>query len=342
MSPSFMGDSLRLTIGLSLPAGAEAAQLKFYKNGEPYIFPAADAEASAYNWVFQSYLLPLPATEQNWAVSMLAGGEESVYSLYLPASAKLPIQIDLPAEQAIINAVTPATSVSISGTKPTTHLLRFAYNFPVAVPPMSAPPQSLANLVPVEKEAFLLPANLKLEIPGLYYFQPDTTQLAGLPLLQVAEGFPKLKSFEQLVEPLVYITTAEEQQQQERTDDKRKWFEQFWLQSAGSEAGAQAVIKTYYQRVTLSNWLFTSFKEGWKTDRGIIFVIFGPPDKVYTQAQQEQWVYKNTAGNEPLSFTFTVSQSALAPYSLQLQRDAAYKGVWYEQVKRWRNGLIVK
>ena len=38
---------------------------------------------------------------------------------------------------------------------------------------------------------------------------------------------------------------------------------------------AKELIKNYYGRLQHANLFFTSYLEGWKTDRGMIFMIFG-------------------------------------------------------------------
>ncbi len=49
--------------------------------------------------------------------------------------------------------------------------------------------------------------------------------------------------------------------------------------------------------MTNRNFSYTR-KEGWKTDRGRVFIVFGPPDRVergtpsrYTQGDYEVWYY---------------------------------------------------
>ncbi|MCH8287246.1 GWxTD domain-containing protein [candidate division KSB1 bacterium] len=37
----------------------------------------------------------------------------------------------------------------------------------------------------------------------------------------------------------------------------------------------------YFKRVQYANAAFKSFQDGWKTDRGMIFILFGPPTDVY-------------------------------------------------------------
>ncbi|MCH7783138.1 GWxTD domain-containing protein [candidate division KSB1 bacterium] len=53
----------------------------------------------------------------------------------------------------------------------------------------------------------------------------------------------------------------------------------------------------YYRRVRFANEEFTQYKDGWKTDRGMIYILFGPPNQVFYsdfssfEKATQQWVY---------------------------------------------------
>ena len=55
---------------------------------------------------------------------------------------------------------------------------------------------------------------------------------------------------------------------------------------------ARELIRIYYTRILYSNYYFTSYKEGWRTERGMIYTIYGPPDKVYKTSDGESWGYR--------------------------------------------------
>ena len=55
----------------------------------------------------------------------------------------------------------------------------------------------------------------------------------------------------------------------------------FWIKCGGNIDKARELIRIYYTRVFYSNYYFTSYKEGWRSERGMIYIIYGPPDKVY-------------------------------------------------------------
>lgn len=64
-------------------------------------------------------------------------------------------------------------------------------------------------------------------------------------------------------------------------DDKLHKFEQFWLNhdpTPGTEANEG--MDEFYRRVQYTNENFTVFRDGWKTDMGMIYIIFGPPSDI--------------------------------------------------------------
>lgn len=66
-----------------------------------------------------------------------------------------------------------------------------------------------------------------------------------------------------------------------KTDDEREQFiEQFWLRrDPDPDTDTNEYREEYYQRIAYANEHFTSGIPGWKTDRGRIYIMFGPPDE---------------------------------------------------------------
>ena len=94
-------------------------------------------------------------------------------------------------------------------------------------------------------------------------------------------------------------------------------------------------MRSYFRRVELANRYFTSYKEGWKTDRGMIYIIFGKPDTVFRFNDREVWDYKND--RLEISFTFSRSSSLFDPDNFVLIREKKYENAWYEMIDLWRN-----
>ena len=87
-----------------------------------------------------------------------------------------------------------------------------------------------------------------------------------------------------LEQDVVYIITDEEKASFKRltTDDERYQFiESFWLRRDPSPDTIENETRDeHYRRIAYSNERFASGKPGWKTDRGRIYITWGPPDQI--------------------------------------------------------------
>jgi GWxTD domain-containing protein len=89
-----------------------------------------------------------------------------------------------------------------------------------------------------------------------------------------------------LNEDIPYIITDAERNafRQLATDDERAHFiDQFWLRRDPTPGTAENEYKDeHYRRIGYANGRFTSQSgvQGWKTDRGRIYITFGPPDEI--------------------------------------------------------------
>jgi GWxTD domain-containing protein len=87
-----------------------------------------------------------------------------------------------------------------------------------------------------------------------------------------------------LNEDVTYIITDEERKAFKRlsTDDEREEFiEQFWLRRDPTPDTEENEYKEeHYRRIAYANERFASGIPGWKTDRGRIYIMYGPPDEI--------------------------------------------------------------
>jgi len=87
-----------------------------------------------------------------------------------------------------------------------------------------------------------------------------------------------------LNEDVAYIITDEEKKAFRRlnNDDEREQFiEQFWLRRDPTPDTEENEYKEeHYRRIAYANEHFASGIPGWKTDRGRIYIIFGPADEI--------------------------------------------------------------
>ncbi len=87
-----------------------------------------------------------------------------------------------------------------------------------------------------------------------------------------------------LNEEVVYIITDEEKKafKQLATDEEREQFvEQFWLRRDPTpDTEENEYREEHYRRIAYANERFASGIPGWKTDRGRIYIMYGPADEV--------------------------------------------------------------
>ncbi len=87
-----------------------------------------------------------------------------------------------------------------------------------------------------------------------------------------------------LNEDVVYIITDEEKQAFKRlkTDEERQQFvEQFWQRRDPTPDTEENEFKEeHYRRIAYANDHYASGIQGWRTDRGMIYIKYGPPDEI--------------------------------------------------------------
>ncbi len=87
-----------------------------------------------------------------------------------------------------------------------------------------------------------------------------------------------------LEEDVRWIITEEERAAFNKleTDEEREQFiEQFWLRrDPNPDTEENEYREEHYRRIAYANERFSSGIPGWKTDRGRIYIMFGPPDSI--------------------------------------------------------------
>jgi GWxTD domain-containing protein len=108
---------------------------------------------------------------------------------------------------------------------------------------------------------------------------------------------------EWLKSPVQYIITSKESKTFKKLKDREekiRFINYFWLRRDPNPKTLKNEYKEiFYRRVAESNEKFsTGFKKGWKTKRGQIYIVFGPPPEVVRgftpdKYQYEVWRYYN-------------------------------------------------
>jgi GWxTD domain-containing protein len=86
------------------------------------------------------------------------------------------------------------------------------------------------------------------------------------------------------IKQMRYIAKDKEYEKAEEAkteEEKRLVFEEFWHKRDPNPATKQnEYMEEYYSRVEYANKHFSHYQAGWKTDMGMVFIIFGSPNNV--------------------------------------------------------------
>lgn len=155
------------------------------------------------------------------------------------------------------------------------------------------------------------------------------------------KGYPYFKSIKEAVEPLKYLTTIRESEDLNQQSDslQKDKFDRFWLKLTNNNIkSAKQKISLFYQRAEDANFLFSSYKPGWKTDLGMIYIILGPPEQVEWQPTKLTWYYqfKKAGGRIPLEFNPIRVDNTIVGYSFSRSFSySAYEDFWLEYRREW-------
>ena len=109
-----------------------------------------------------------------------------------------------------------------------------------------------------------------------------------------------ISDVEEAMEQMRYILTSDERSQLSKVKkkDREDLFYTFWKERDPTpETATNELMEQYYSRVRYAIEHFTSFTPGWRTDMGMIYILFGPPDDIERNATEmnmptaEIWSY---------------------------------------------------
>ena len=181
---------------------------------------------------------------------------------------------------------------------------------------------------------------LSLPTTGFFHLKTNNQEKTGVTFFVFENAYPKIKNIEQMVLSTRYIMAKKEYENVLYSSNQKASIDKYWLDVGGSNERAKELIRKYYNRVQESNKLFTSYQEGWKTDRGMIYVVFGAPNRVTKRKNGEIWLYGE--GGSPIStlFSFVKVINPFSDNDYYLERNETFKEPWYQAVDQWRQGKI--
>lgn len=225
---------------------------------------------------------------------------------------------------------------SFSGFEPDKSLFVSLYKaeFPAAAPPFSTAQARVSPTLKPDSTFTLSPDQpVRFLEQGLYLVQQDTAGSSGL-AFRVEDDYPKLGKIETLAGPMIYVCEKKEMDKLRAAKGDKLLFDKTIISITGSTDRARIFMRSYFRRVEQANLLFSSYKEGWKTDRGMIYIIYGPPEEVYRLGDREVWEYKNNYFKG--RFIFAKAPTLFDPQNFVLIRDRRFTDTWYQLVDLWR------
>lgn len=175
---------------------------------------------------------------------------------------------------------------------------------------------------------------------GFYHLQLDTSKRDGLTLFNFSETFPEVKKIDEMVPPLRFLTSKNEFADIINSENKKAAIDKFWLGCTNNSEHAKELIRKFYNRIKEANINFTSYVEGWKTDRGMIYLIQGPPNVIYRDGTRENWIYGEENSVNSVVYLFSKVSNPFTDNDYELERSASFKQLWYASVDGWRSGRV--
>lgn len=186
--------------------------------------------------------------------------------------------------------------------------------------------------------------NIILTLPqkGFVHLRAEQSSKEGLTVFVFGSSFPGIASAEDMIRCTRYIMTREEYQSCMDAPNKKQAIDKFWLERGGSNERAKELLKRYYARVKEANKLYSGLTEGWKSDRGMIFIVFGQASSIQFRKEEEVWIYGNPVQQNTTTFVFRKIDNPYSDNLYELERSAFYKPIWSNAVDLWRQGIYLE
>jgi GWxTD domain-containing protein len=213
-------------------------------------------------------------------------------------------------------------------------------DFPLATPPFAFDVRTEFDYRPdnafaIEKSNMI---ELSLNGEGFFHFQLDSVGKSGLTIFKFVGSFPDITSPKQMIEAARYLTTKKEFEELKKSPSPKSAIDNFWLEHGGNQEKTRALIKKYYGRIREANNFFTSYTEGWRTDRGMIYTLFGSPGTVLKSSESETWIYGTPNSTLALNYFFIKVNNPFSDNDFMLSRSPNYESNWYKAIEVWRQG----
>jgi GWxTD domain-containing protein len=174
------------------------------------------------------------------------------------------------------------------------------------------------SIVP-DQYLLVLEATGTLKADSSKSFQTSTSRICVIRMKNMPMS---IANIDKATDELLYIAKGSEVdyiREATTPEEKQRRFLEFWAKRNPNPKGSNNdLMEEYYARVEYANKNFQGYLEGWKTDRGMVFIRFGPPQNIERHPfdsdnkPYEIWYYYN----ENREFIF-VDETGFGDYRLR-------------------------
>lgn len=222
-------------------------------------------------------------------------------------------------------------------------------------PPSMLLPEKTIDYEPERVVAIAYSDTMPMMFPkeGIFMCSVSRKIKDGFAFFNLGSAFPSMTTPEAMTEPLAYLASPDELDALRTASKPKALLDAFWINCGGNIDKSRELIRIYYTRVLYSNYYFTSYKEGWRTERGMIYIIYGPPDKVYKTIDGESWGYKKpvvksswggrySVTENYLFFNFKKKNSIFSENDYYLSRSETLVTYWDKAIASWKKGVVFR
>ncbi|MDD2636126.1 MAG: GWxTD domain-containing protein [Bacteroidales bacterium] len=216
----------------------------------------------------------------------------------------------------------------------------YKYSDCIVIPPYFTPKSSDDIIVPDSVFTYRIGDTITFAKHGFYVMKTSQNKPGFKCFINPRDSYPEISILSDMLEPLCLFATNKDIKQIRNAKDLKIAIDNYWLSLSKNQKFAKEQIRVFYNRVSLANKFFSDYREGWKTDRGLLYVILGPPTIVNISANGEEWFYGENPDVAGVLFQFDEVNSLYAEKTILLRRDERYQTIWAQAVNTWRNGRI--
>lgn len=269
------------------------------------------------------------------AVDFTAKRSNTRYEIYKNAAEEVPdfLPYLYSGESFVIKSVKPSSERLF--------LIRYRNNAKPALSPMSGTRRTAESEFEIAESLEIKDREpVTLSETGMYVLTQNPEEVTdGYGFLVTDKRYPRDTRPETLKEALVYMSTSKEIESSDTYDRGKDAMDMYFLNLAkGDQNLARKIIRSYYKRVEEANEFFTTYKEGWKTDKGMVYIIMGPPARVQRNRTREVWLYSQNRNTSEIIYTFYKKPNVFSEQNYELVRYPEYSAFWYPYVESWRTG----